>query len=75
MLTNFSVQASVSEFYTAQRLLKEPPAKALPQVGCSRGVRGGCRKSGNAARALTVGSLPRFGPAPDTSPLLPLLAP
>jgi len=33
MMTNFSVQASVSEFYMAQRLLKDPGAKALPQVG------------------------------------------
>jgi hypothetical protein len=38
MLTNFSVQASVSEFYTAQRLLRDHPAKALPQVW--RGVAG-----------------------------------
>ncbi len=33
MMTNFSVQASVGDFYTAQRLLKDPGAKALPQVG------------------------------------------
>lgn len=32
MLTNFTVQASVSEFDSAQRTLKEASAKALPQV-------------------------------------------
>lgn len=33
MMTNFSVQASVADFYVSQRLLKEAGGKALPQVG------------------------------------------
>lgn len=32
MLTNFSVQAGTNDFYTAQRLFKDPGVKALPQV-------------------------------------------
>jgi hypothetical protein len=32
MLTNFSVQAGTNDFYSAQRLFKDPGAKALPQV-------------------------------------------
>jgi hypothetical protein len=37
MLTNFSVQAGTNDFYTAQRLFKDPGVKALPQVcACSR---------------------------------------
>lgn len=32
MLTNFSVQASVNDFFTAQRIFKESGTKALPQV-------------------------------------------
>lgn len=32
MLTNFSVQAGVNDFYTAQRVFKESSAKVLPQV-------------------------------------------
>lgn len=32
MMTNFSVQAAVSEFYVSQRLLKEAGGEALPQA-------------------------------------------
>lgn len=32
MLTNFSVQAGTNDFYSAQRLFKDPGVKALPQV-------------------------------------------
>lgn len=32
MLTNFSVQAGTNDFYTAQRVFKDPGVKALPQV-------------------------------------------
>jgi hypothetical protein len=35
MLKNFSVQASVNEFYTAQRVYKEAANQALPQVCCT----------------------------------------
>lgn len=33
MLTNFSVQTSVNDFFTAQRMYRESGTKALPQVG------------------------------------------
>jgi hypothetical protein len=32
MMTNFSVQAGVGEFYAAQRLLRDPGSKALPEA-------------------------------------------
>jgi len=32
MLTNFTVQASVNEYYTAQRLYKDAAHRELPQV-------------------------------------------
>eukprot|EP00878_Enallax_costatus_P012355 GHUV01012905.1.p1 GENE.GHUV01012905.1~~GHUV01012905.1.p1 ORF type:complete len:221 (+),score=73.77 GHUV01012905.1:1993-2655(+) len=32
MLTNFSVQASVNDFFTAQRIFRDPATKALPQA-------------------------------------------
>jgi hypothetical protein len=38
MLTNYTAQATVSDFYTAQRLFKEPGAKALPEVRRSHGL-------------------------------------
>ena len=36
MLTNFSVQASINDFFTAQRIFRDPATKALPQVGHRR---------------------------------------
>jgi hypothetical protein len=38
MLNNFSVQASVNEFYNAQRVYKEAASQALPQVNKQQAV-------------------------------------
>lgn len=48
MMTNFSVQASVGEYYTAQRLLKDYGAAALAQV---RRPRCACRGADGRRRA------------------------
>jgi hypothetical protein len=42
MLTNFSVQASTNDFYTAQRVFKDSGCKALPQVCAWPRHRGAC---------------------------------
>lgn len=64
MLTNFSVQAGVNDFYTAQRVFKESSAKVLPQVrryredGKWKG--GGCRAQSAQGGVSGATSMPQY---------------
>jgi hypothetical protein len=52
MLNNFSVQASVNEFYNAQRVYKEAASQALPQVNLGCRVAAGMRADKSLAGTL-----------------------